>query len=111
MGLKQISLSMPETLFKASSDYSEEFGYRSVQEFILELVRNKVVLERIERYKEIENQMKAGKNVRKFNQKEAARYVNSLKAISKKSKLNDKDALELGRKINESLHARYTPEK
>ena len=30
-----------------------------------------------------------------------------LKAISAKSKLTDKDALELGRKINKSLHASY----
>ena len=30
-----------------------------------------------------------------------------LKAISAKSKLTEKDALELGRKINKSLHERY----
>lgn len=30
-----------------------------------------------------------------------------LKAISAKSKLTDKDALELGKKINKSLHERY----
>ncbi|MBU2634515.1 MAG: hypothetical protein KJ674_04700 [Nanoarchaeota archaeon] len=30
-----------------------------------------------------------------------------LKTISKKSKLTEKDALELGRKINKSLHERY----
>jgi len=78
MSLKQISLSMPETLFEASHKYTQELGYRSLQEFILELIRNKVVLERIERYKQVEEQMKAGKNVKKFNQKEAAKYVKSL---------------------------------
>jgi len=31
-----------------------------------------------------------------------------LKAISAKSKLTEKDALELGRKINKSLHERLT---
>ncbi|MBW2975013.1 hypothetical protein KY366_04820 [Candidatus Woesearchaeota archaeon] len=31
-----------------------------------------------------------------------------LKAISAKSKLTEKDALELGRKINKSLHQRYS---
>jgi len=31
-----------------------------------------------------------------------------LKAITAKSKLTEKDALELGRKINASLHERYT---
>lgn len=30
-----------------------------------------------------------------------------LKVITSKSKLSEKDALELGRKINESLHKRY----
>ena len=30
-----------------------------------------------------------------------------LKVISAKSKLTEKDALELGRKINKSLHERY----
>ncbi len=30
-----------------------------------------------------------------------------LKAITAKSKLSEKDALELGRKINASLHERY----
>lgn len=31
-----------------------------------------------------------------------------LKAISAKSKLTEKDALALGRKINKSLHTRYS---
>ncbi len=31
-----------------------------------------------------------------------------LKQIATKSQLTEKDALELGRKINKSLHARYT---
>tara|TARA_Y100000031_G_C8005800_1_gene285753 strand:+ start:419 stop:637 length:219 start_codon:yes stop_codon:yes gene_type:complete len=30
-----------------------------------------------------------------------------LKSITSKSKLTEKDALELGRKINQSLHKRY----
>ena len=34
--------------------------------------------------------------------------LNILKAISAKSKLTEKDALELGRKINKSLHKRYS---
>ncbi len=31
-----------------------------------------------------------------------------LKSIASKSKLTEKDALDLGRKINKSLHERYT---
>lgn len=34
-----------------------------------------------------------------------------LKAISAKSKLTEKDALELGKKINASLHERYKESK
>ena len=51
MSLKQISLSMPENLFKASKDYTRELGYRNLQEFILELVRNRIMFENIDRYK------------------------------------------------------------
>ena len=33
-----------------------------------------------------------------------------LKSITAKSKLTEKDALELGKKINKSLHTKYTQE-
>lgn len=75
---KQISLAMPETLFEASKEYSKELGYRSMQEFVLELVRNKVIVENINRYREIEGRMKAGSGVKKFDQKGAARYLKEL---------------------------------
>ena len=78
MTLKQISLTMPENLLKASKEYSKEFGYRNLQEFVLELIRNKVFFERIERYQKIENDMIRGKNVKKFNQKDAVEYLKSL---------------------------------
>ena len=75
MALKQISLSLPENLLNATKDYSKEFGYRNVQEFIIELVRNRVLYEKIERYQKIEQEMKAGKKVKKFNQKDAVKYL------------------------------------
>lgn len=78
MALKQISLSLPENLLKATKDYSKEFGYRNVQEFIIELVRNRVLYENIERYQKIEQEMKAGKKVKKLNQKDAVKYLKSL---------------------------------
>ncbi|MCX6664370.1 MAG: hypothetical protein NTZ75_09025 [Euryarchaeota archaeon] len=62
----------------ATKDYSKEFRYRNVQEFILELVRNRVLFERIERYQKIEHDMKRGKNVKKFSQKDAVKYLKSL---------------------------------
>ena len=78
MALKQISLTIPENLLNATKDYSKEFGYRNVQEFILELVRNRVLFENIERYQKIEQDMKRGKNVKKFSQKDAMKYLKSL---------------------------------
>jgi len=78
MTLKQISLTMPENLLKASKEYSKEFGYRNLQELILELIRKKVFFERLERYQKIENDMIHGKKVKKFNQKDAIEYLQSL---------------------------------
>ena len=78
MTLKQISLTLPENLLNASKEYSKEFGYKNLQEFILELIRKKVFFERVERYQIIENDMIRGKNVKKFNQKDAAEYLKSL---------------------------------
>ena len=78
MTLKQISLTLPENLLNASKEYSKEFGYKNLQEFILELIRKKVFFERVERYQIIENDMIYGKNVKKFNQKDAAEYLKSL---------------------------------
>ena len=78
MTLKQISLTIPENLLKASKEYSKEFGYRNIQEFVLELIRKKVFFERMERYQKIENDMIRGKNVKKFNQKDAVEYLKNL---------------------------------
>ena len=78
MALKQISLTMPENLLKASKEYSKEFGYRNIQEFILEIIRKKVFFEKIERYQKIEIEMVLGKKVKKFNQKGAVEYIESL---------------------------------
>ena len=74
MTLKQISLTMPQVLLKASKEYSAEYGYKNVQEFILELIRNKVMLER---YRQIEMQMMKGKK-KSFSKSEAIKYIKSL---------------------------------
>lgn len=78
MALKQISLTIPENLLKASKEYSKEFGYRNIQEFILEIIRKKVFFEKIERYQKIEKEMILDKKVKKFNQKDAVEYLESL---------------------------------
>ena len=78
MTLKQISLTIPENLLKASKEYSKEFGYRNIQEFILELVRRKIFYEKLERYQKIEKDMILGKKVKKYSQKDAIKYLESL---------------------------------
>ena len=78
MTLKQISLTIPENLLKASKEYSKEFGYRNIQEFILEIIRKKVFFEKIERYQKFEKEMILDKKVKKFNQKDAVEYLESL---------------------------------
>ena len=78
MTLKQISLTIPENLLKASKEYSEEFGYRNIQEFILELIRKKIFFDKVERYQKIEKDMIMNKNVKKFNKKDAIAYLESL---------------------------------
>ena len=78
MALKQISLTMPENLLKASKEYSKEFGYRNIQEFILEIIRKKVFFEKIERYQKIEKEMILDEKIKKFNQKDAVEYLESL---------------------------------
>ena len=54
-------------------------------------------------YKEIEEE----KDIIFINKNKVAQ-LRILKQITSKSKLTEKDALELGRKINNSLHKRYT---
>ena len=75
MEQKQISVTLPEVLWQASQEYSEEYGYRNLQEFIVDILRKKVIMENVERYQEIEERMKSGKGIKKFNQKEAANYL------------------------------------
>ena len=73
METKQISLVLPTTLLEASKEYSQEYGYRTIQELILDLLRKKILLENAERYREIEENMKKGIGVKKFSQKEAGK--------------------------------------
>jgi len=75
---KQVSLTMPEVLFEASKEYYQVLGYKNLQEFILDLLRRKVIVENIERYREIEERMKKGKGAKKFDQKGAVKYLEGL---------------------------------
>jgi hypothetical protein len=74
---KQISLVLPETLFKASKRYSHDMGYRSLQEFILDLVRRRVKED--ERLRRIEESMDKNPNIKTFKTKgEALAHFDSL---------------------------------
>lgn len=68
---------MPENLFEASKEYIEELGYKNVQEFILDLIRRRVIIENIERYRVIEKKMKKGIGVKRLSQKDAERWIKS----------------------------------
>ncbi len=78
MEQRQISLTMPEKLFEVSKLYSEEFGYRSIQEFIVDLIRKKVMLDNIDKYKKIEERIKRKVGVKVFDQKGAVEYLRGL---------------------------------
>ncbi len=72
METKQVSLTIPKNLFRESLKYSEEFGYESLQEFIRDMLRRKVIHEKVDRYSAIEVRMKEGKGVKKFSSKKEA---------------------------------------
>lgn len=76
---KQISLTVPEVLFKASRDYSKEMGYRSTQEFIVDLVRRKVFLDEDERLGRLEAEMDNNPNITKLrSRREVMAHFDSL---------------------------------
>ncbi|MFH1212240.1 MAG: hypothetical protein V1659_04935 [Candidatus Woesearchaeota archaeon] len=77
MKTKQISLTMPENLFLASSRCYQDCGYKNLQELILDILRRRILDESSQRYRIIENEMKKGKS-RKLNQREAVKYVRDL---------------------------------
>ena len=78
MATKQISLSLPERLFQVSSSYAEAYGYRSLQELLVDLLRQKMILENVERYHRIEERMKKKKGMRRLDQKSAKQFVKRL---------------------------------
>jgi metal-responsive CopG/Arc/MetJ family transcriptional regulator len=76
MALKQISVTMPANLFEASREYAEEYGYKNVQEFILDSIRRKLLSRRIERYEAIEREI--DRNAGAMSQEEAVRYLEGI---------------------------------
>lgn len=76
--MKQISLTLPENLLKASKRYIEKYGYRNVQDLILEMLRDRVLAENIKRYLKIEERMKKGIGVTRVRAEEAEKYLDSL---------------------------------
>lgn len=75
MQTEQISLTLPEVLFKESREYIKEYGYKNVQELVLDLLRQKVLIEKVERYKKIDQELDKQKGM---SQKEAIKYLKGL---------------------------------
>lgn len=69
---KQISLTVPETLFKASKAYSKEMGFRNVQEFILDSLRQRTMITEDARLRRIEETMDRDQGIKTFKTKEEA---------------------------------------
>jgi hypothetical protein len=78
MKMKQISLTMPEQLFLFSKKQSEDLGYRNVQEYLLELVRDRIFLKNLPEYEKIVARMKKGIGVKKMTQSEAIEYFKNM---------------------------------
>ena len=73
---KQISLAIPEILYKESEEYSKNYGYKNLQEFILDVLRRKTILEKVERYEKAELQaLESGKRMSKKQAKEFLRRL------------------------------------
>ena len=73
---KQISLAIPDVLYKESEEYSREYGYKSLQEFILDVLRHKIIIEKAERYQRVEVQaLESGKRMSKKQAKEFLRRL------------------------------------
>lgn len=72
---QQISLTIPEALCKESKDYVKEYGYKNIQELILDLLRIKVILEKAQRYKALELSLEGQKGM---TQKEALKWLKEL---------------------------------
>jgi|GEM_PF-4401933 len=72
----QISLTLPNDMHVTSSKYAKDNGFRSVQEYILDSLRERIVHDR--RMHIIEERMKKGKGVNTFSQEEAKLFLRSL---------------------------------
>ena len=71
---KQISITMPEQLYKESCKQVKKLGFRSVQEFILDSHRKRVLSQK--RYEEILYELKTKGT--KLTQKEALNFLGKL---------------------------------
>jgi hypothetical protein len=61
---KQISLTIPETMFRSAQKMAKKEGYRSVQEFVLQLMRDRFFLQNLPRYQRIASELDEGKGTR-----------------------------------------------
>ena len=75
MKTQQISLTLPNVLYKTSKKYVEKQGYKNIQELVLDLLRKRIDDENIKRYDRISKQLDKQKGM---TQKEAIKYFKNL---------------------------------
>ncbi len=71
---KQISITIPQNIYEETSKQYDELGFRSVQEYILDSHRRRLLAHK--RHKDILNELK--KNGKRLSQKEAMEYLERL---------------------------------
>jgi len=70
--MRQISVSIPDLVYKEGSKYAKKFGYRNVQEVMVDLLRRNLFGNEVAEYKRISKEMRDGKNVVRFETKKDA---------------------------------------
>jgi Arc/MetJ-type ribon-helix-helix transcriptional regulator len=74
----QISLAIPEPMLKAAQRKARAEGYRSVQEYILQALRDKWFIDNLPRYERIAKELEEGKGT-KMTLAEFNRWSQSLR--------------------------------
>ncbi|MBI1974211.1 hypothetical protein HYS54_05340 [Candidatus Micrarchaeota archaeon] len=75
MGVNQISLAIPQQLYAESKNYYMEYGYKNLQELLLDLLRQRVLFDKIRRYRQLELGLEGKKGM---SQEEAIRKLEAL---------------------------------
>lgn len=70
--MRQISVSLPDLVYKEGRKYAKKFGYRNIQDVMVDLLRRNLFGDEVAEYRQISKEMSAGKNVVRFETKKDA---------------------------------------